>query len=260
MIDPGGIPAPPPPINPELKFQTAPEFLAVFNELNVIQDQLNKRQQLIRDIEKLLTDRHGAENRMIAYVVRFAHSRSGINSSDIAIFEALLNSISGAEQINILMHSPGGDGTVVEKMVEMCRAHLVNGSRKLRVIVPNIAKSAATLFALGADEILMGYCSELGPIDPQVPISVSGIVQWISALAFVESRDTLMRNIAEAIRKKEPTTGQLQQLAGLNIPFTHEMENWIDFAKKSQKDRSNFIRQIHVEIEISERGRAAQES
>jgi hypothetical protein len=40
MIDPGGIPAPPPPINPELKFQTAPEFLAVFNELNVIQDQL----------------------------------------------------------------------------------------------------------------------------------------------------------------------------------------------------------------------------
>jgi hypothetical protein len=64
-------------------------------------------------------------------VVRFAHSRSGINSSDIAIFEALLNSISGAEQINILMHSPGGDGTVVEKMVEMCRAHLVNGNRKL---------------------------------------------------------------------------------------------------------------------------------
>jgi hypothetical protein len=32
MIDPAGIPDPPP-LNPELKFQTAPEFLAVFNEL-----------------------------------------------------------------------------------------------------------------------------------------------------------------------------------------------------------------------------------
>jgi hypothetical protein len=233
MTDPAGIPALPPPINPKLKFETAPEFLAVFNELNVVQDQLNKRQQLIREIEKLLADRYGAENRMIAYVVRFAHPRSSINSSDIAMFEALLNSISGAGQINVLMHSPGGDGTVVEKIVEMCRAHLVNGNRKLRVIAPNIAKSAATLFALGADEILMGYCSELGPIDPQVAIAVSGMVQWISALAFVESRDKLMKDIAEATRKNQPTTGALQQLAGLNIPFTHEMENWIDFAKKT---------------------------
>jgi ClpP class serine protease len=53
-------------------------------------------------------------------------------------------------------------------MVDMCRTHLAGTDQKLRVIVPNIAKSAATLFALGADEILMGYLSELGPIDPQV--------------------------------------------------------------------------------------------
>ena len=39
-----------------------------------------------------------------------------------------------------------------------------------RVIVPESAKSAATLIALASDEIVMGYLSELGPIDPQVPI------------------------------------------------------------------------------------------
>ena len=71
-------------------------------------------------------------------------------------------------------------------MVDMCRHHLAGDQRKLRVIVPNIAKSAATLFALGADEILMGYCSEFGPINPQVQIAVSGVIQWISALAFVK--------------------------------------------------------------------------
>jgi hypothetical protein len=42
-----------------------------------------------------------------------------------------------------------------------------------------------------------------------------------------------MGQIAEAIKKKEPTVGLLQQLAGLNIPFTDEMENQIGFAKKT---------------------------
>src|SRR5262249_49736204 len=83
------------------------------------------------------------------------------------------------------------------------------------------------------DEIIMGYTSELGPIDPQVPINVSGITQWVSAFAFVEARDKLMKEIAEATKKKEPTVGLLTQLAGLNIPFTDEMENQIGFAKKT---------------------------
>jgi hypothetical protein len=106
-------------------------------------------------------------------------------------------------------------------------------NRKFRVVVPNIAKSAATLLALGADQILMGYCSELGPIDPQVPIVVSGMTQWVSAFAFVEARDKLMEQIAKASKNKTPTVGLLQQLAGLNIPFTDEMENQIGFAQKT---------------------------
>lgn len=118
-------------------------------------------------------------------------------------------------------------------MVDMCRTHLAGDNKKLRVIVPNVAKSAATLFALGADEILMGHLSELGPIDPQVPIVISGTTQWISALAFVESRDNLMKSISEAIAKNEPIAGFQQQLAGLNIPFTREMENQIGFAQKT---------------------------
>jgi hypothetical protein len=79
----------------------------------------------------------------------------------------------------------------------------------------------------------MGYCSELGPIDPQVPIAVSGMTQWVSAFAFVEARDKLMVQIADAIKNQQPTVGQLQQLAGLNIPFIDEMENQIGFAKQT---------------------------
>jgi hypothetical protein len=40
--------------------------------------------------------------------------------------------------------------------------------KKFSVAIPRRAKSAATLLALGADEIHMGMISQLGPIDPQV--------------------------------------------------------------------------------------------
>lgn len=207
--------------------------MSVINELNINSDQLQKRQKLIVDIETALSARYESANRLITYMLRFGHSRTMMYTADVPHLETLLSSVTGADQINVLLHSPGGDGTIVEKIVEMCRAHLSGKNKKLRVIVPNIAKSAATVFALGADEILMGYVSELGPIDPQVAIAVSGITQWVSAFAFVEARDKLMAEIAAATKKNQPTMGLLQQLAGLNIPFTDEMENQIGFARKT---------------------------
>lgn len=215
------------------KVAQSPMLAPILKELNVNEDQLIKRQRIIKDIENELTKRHKVPNRMISYVFRFGHPKSMIHSDDITALETVLKSISDAQQLNVLINSPGGDGSIVEKMVEMCRNHLSYRNTKLRVIVPNIAKSAATLFALGSDTITMGYCSELGPIDPQVVIAVSGHTKYISAFAFVESRDTLMIQISEAIKKNEPTVGLLQQLAGLNIPFTHEMENLIDFSEKT---------------------------
>jgi len=179
--------------DPLAKAQQTPAFLSIVTELDINRDQLNKRQALIRDIENTLSTRYNTTNKLIVYTFRFGHPRAAINSADVAPLETILKSVSGAQQINVLIHSPGGDGTVIEKMVDMCRTHLAGDNKKLRVIVPNVAKSAATLFALGADEILMGHLSELGPIDPQVPIVISGTTQWISALAFVESRDNLMK-------------------------------------------------------------------
>ncbi len=230
---PPGPPSSLPPTDPKSKYQGTPIYMAVLNELNVNLDQLQKRQKLIVEIEQALTARFGSANHLMSYVFRFGHAKTQMHIADIPNIETVLSSISRADQINLLLHSPGGDGTIVEKMVNMCRSHLSGQNSKLRVIVPNVAKSAATVLALGADQILMGYCSELGPIDPQVAIVVSGMTQWVSAFAFVEARDKLMEQIASAIKKNEPTVGLLQQLAGLNIPFTDEMENQIGFARKT---------------------------
>lgn len=224
--------APPQDANDALsKAAQTPLFATVMNELNLNQDQLVKRQNTIKKIEQALTKRYKAENRVISYIIRFGHQRAMIHSSDVAALDSVLSSVKHAEHINIILHGPGGDGSIIEKMVEMCRGHLPMKNGKLRVIVPNIAKSAATVFALGADQIIMGYLSELGPIDPQVPIVNSGVTTLISAFSFVDSRDTLMEKIAKAATNKEPTAGLLTQLAGLNIPFTQEMENLIHFAQ-----------------------------
>jgi len=69
---------------------------------------------------------------------------------------------------DLFLQSPGGDIDKAEKIVYLCRAR----TDHLRVIVPESAKSAATLIALAADQIIMGYTSELGPIDPQIEITL----------------------------------------------------------------------------------------
>jgi ClpP class serine protease len=157
--------------------------MAINNELKLNQDHLTKRQDINGRIEQALTAKYEATNRLMSYVLRFGHARTSMHTIDIPNIETVLQSLAGAEQINLLVHSPGGDGTITEKIIDICRSHLIGNKRKLRVIVPNIAKSAATILALGTDEIIMGYTSELGPIDPQVPITISGLTQWVSAFA-----------------------------------------------------------------------------
>jgi ClpP class serine protease len=59
----------------------------------------------------------------------------------------------------IIIESPGGDVNVAVKLVKILRAVFPKG---FSVIVPSVAKSAATMLVLGADEIVVGPSSELG--------------------------------------------------------------------------------------------------
>ncbi len=68
------------------------------------------------------------------------------------------------KEIDILIVSNGGDPTVAWRITSMLRERF----EKISVLVPYAAYSAATLLALGADEILMHPFSNLGPVDPQL--------------------------------------------------------------------------------------------
>jgi hypothetical protein len=70
------------------------------------------------------------------------------------------------KEVDVLIHSTGGDGLTAWKLMSLLRERF----DKVGVLVPFMAFSAATLFALGADEIVMHPHASLGPIDPQIGI------------------------------------------------------------------------------------------
>ncbi|WP_084360762.1 SDH family Clp fold serine proteinase [Hydrogenophaga palleronii] len=69
------------------------------------------------------------------------------------------------QSLLLLVHSRGGKIEPAYLISKTCKKLSAN---KFVVAVPRRAKSAATLLALGADEIHLGMMSQLGPIDPQV--------------------------------------------------------------------------------------------
>ncbi len=83
----------------------------------------------------------------------------------ISEFVKQLNEIAPNEKrIDLLIVSFGGDPTVAWRIISMLRERFDN----VGVLLPFAAFSAATLLALGADEIIMHPFSNLGPVDPQL--------------------------------------------------------------------------------------------
>ncbi len=124
------------------------------------------------------------------------------------------------------MVTPGGDGTAAEKILDLCRKYC---TKSFRVVVPLYAKSAGTLIALGADEILMGETSELGPIDAQVFILQDNSDQQVSADHCLRARDAAI----DGLKAPEPEKVQASQiqLSLLSPAFLQNCEDLMQFGK-----------------------------
>lgn len=120
-----------------------------------------QRQTLIRSIQ----DRRGNGVRLICYI---GGANASIDREDTLGIVELLYNIPPNTNVDFLLHTGGGDVGAAEKLMHMIRNTV--GSSQLRVIVPDFAKSAGTLMALAADQIVMSDSSELGPIDPQITL------------------------------------------------------------------------------------------
>ena len=66
--------------------------------------------------------------------------------------------------VHLLLDSPGGEAKRAYQLANLFRIHCGG----FVVYVPEYAKSAATLFVLGASQIYMATHAELGPLDVQI--------------------------------------------------------------------------------------------
>ena len=71
--------------------------------------------------------------------------------------------LSDSPRIDLVIYSRGGDSNVPWTIASMFREYSKGGS--FSVLIPYRAHSAATMVAIGADEIVMSRKAELGPID-----------------------------------------------------------------------------------------------
>ena len=130
-----------------------------------VSDESRERYTLISAIE---TQRRST---VIAY---FLSDRSGANAqiAEDAVRPIYdhLRTVAPVHKIDLFLHSVGGLTDVPWRIVTMIREF----AEEFAVLIPYKALSAATMIALGADEIVMGRKGELSPIDPQLSIQRNG--------------------------------------------------------------------------------------
>jgi hypothetical protein len=104
---------------------------------------------------------------LIVYATSTRQGVPAIMAGDVVReFVDQIDAIPDGQQVDVLMHSTGGDALASWKLMSILRERFQGVS----VLVPFMAFSAATLFALGAEQIVMHPHASLGPIDPQVTI------------------------------------------------------------------------------------------
>ena len=167
-------------------------FQQLLNELNKLSpaDQLNFIDNFRKERIKEITEITGRD--LIVYVADFKKSapQFGITNSitweDKTLFSDLIDGFDNKE-IDICIHSPGGSAEATESLVSLLRENFDN----IRFIVPNMAKSAATMMVLSGDEILMDDRSELGPIDPQIQINGNFVPAQTIIDGFEEAKEII---------------------------------------------------------------------
>ncbi len=97
------------------------------------------------------------------------------------------------ESLDLIVHSPGGSPTAAEAMVKYIRSKFTD----LRVIVPHMAMSAATMLACSADRVLMGKHSFLGPIDPQLIMHTALGPRAVPAQAIIAQFERAQKECAD---------------------------------------------------------------
>ena len=122
-------------------------------------------------------------------------SMTSIHEEDILALMEVTAGMPGGD-LDLILHSPGGSVEAAESIVSYLRSRFSH----IRVIVPHLAMSAATMVACAANEIVLGKHSFLGPTDPQFVLSTPLGVRSVPAQAILNQFDRAQREGADAAK------------------------------------------------------------
>jgi hypothetical protein len=178
----------------------------IFDLMDQLENNANIHRRLIHNIEAKIG------RSVIVYQANLGHPASLMMDQDAEVLENMLSTIERAvyeNKLDLFLHSPGGLPEAAAKIVRVCRAYAVD----FRVVIPSTAMSAATLVSMGADAIVMGDTSKLGPIDPQMPnVDRSGRQFLRPAKSYIDAFTALVNEAHAAIAAKRPAQAFLHLL------------------------------------------------
>jgi len=174
------------------------------------------RKGLIRKIEQKL------KGKVILYFSSFYDEEAMMSDRDAEMIEGILSVEHSGGKIILILNSAGGSGLAAERIVNVCRSYSGN---QFEVVVPHMAKSAATMICFGASKIHMSSTAELGPVDPQVKYTntSTGENEWISAQEYVRSYEQLMEKAVSGEAQRIETLAQ--QLAKYDARYIEQLKS-----------------------------------
>ncbi len=177
------------------------------------------RQELIRQYEQKYSCRLVV---MIAPIIR----------RGVTLFEELVFDANPDEDLHVLLHSPGGQGEVAIRILRAAQSRC----NHLTVIVPDQAKSAATLLALGAHHIMMGPASDLGPVDPQFYIGG----EWVAAKDIIAAVDDAAVRVMESPETYSVYAPLLEDITAVMLQQARSaLQGTSDLLEEALKSNSN---------------------
>lgn len=169
----------------------------IINSIDSAQAHQAARITVMKKIEEI------TGRRLMVYAADFSRGTPSnpcsIHMTDKSGFAELMEGWAG-NSVDVLVHSPGGSAEAAEMIVKMLHATFAD----IRFVVPHSAKSAATMLALSGSAVLMDIQSELGPIDPQVPMALpNGQMMFVPAQTvldgFAKAKELLIQEGPAAI-------------------------------------------------------------
>ncbi len=131
---------------------------------------------------------------------------NGVERQVKELIESLSKDAQKHETIFVVLTTPGGSLTPVQRMVDILR-HFY---KEVNFIIPDYAYSAGTIWCMSGDNIYMNYYSALGPIDPQVQNKDGNLV---AALGYLDKINELL----EKAKKNELTQAEFLILKDFDL-------------------------------------------